>query len=143
MKMYCNLILLTGAKVGLYNDRLQGLTAQSNAFVMFYMNGERHKRTLANSMAAPLSFGTIIALFIDPADLSQWAGIVRCRRVQLASPTLPRPRMMDEETNDMIWISVEQICDVVGVAQVCYWDGGRASLCRRLCLVDKHGYSER
>ena len=65
-----------------------------------------------------LSFGTVVTLFMDPANFSQWAGIVRYRKVQPASlkDHLPQPRMFDEDNNDVIWISVDRIVDLVGAA---------------------------
>jgi hypothetical protein len=139
--MYQNLLLPTGARVGIFDKRLQRLASRSNAFVMFYadlpttqMRTHRERKTI--------SFGTVVALFIDPANLSQWAGIVRYRKVQLPSTTVPRPRMFDEEANDMIWISANQVLDLVGVAQVYYYDNETRGISKLLFLVDKHGFSE-
>jgi hypothetical protein len=139
--MYQNLLLPTGASVGIFDKRLQRLASRSNAFVMFYadlpttqMRTHRERKTI--------SFSTVVTLFIDPANLSQWAGIVRYRKVQLPSTTVPRPRMFDEEANDMIWISANQILDLVGVAQVCYYDNKTRGISKLLFLVNKHGFSE-
>jgi hypothetical protein len=62
--------------------------------------------------------------------------------VQLPSTTVPRPRMFDEEANDMIWILVNQVLDLVGVAQVYYYDNETRGISKLLFLVDKHGFSE-
>jgi hypothetical protein len=142
---YRNLILPTGARVGIFDKRLQRLTSRSNAFVMFYADPPATRswsQGTPREQIAPLSFGTIVTLFTDPGNLSQWAGVVRWRKVQSASTTLPRPRMLDEEDNDMIWISIDRIFDLVGVAQVYYYDKDQCSISKRLFLVDKHGYSE-
>lgn len=48
--------------------------------------------------------------------------------------------MFDEDINDIIWISVDLIVDLVGAAQVYYRKG--ANIAKSLFLVDKHGYSE-
>jgi hypothetical protein len=52
----------------------------------------------------------------------------------------PRPRRFDEEVNRIIWVSVDCIVDLVGVAQVCYCEG--TVILKSLFLVDKYGYSE-
>jgi hypothetical protein len=52
----------------------------------------------------------------------------------------PRPRRFDEEVNRIIWVLVDCIVDLVGVAQVCYREGTVIS--KSLFLVDKYGYSE-
>jgi hypothetical protein len=62
--------------------------------------------------------------------------------VQLLSTTVSRPRMFDEEANNMIWISVNQILDLVRVAQVYYYDNKTRGILKLLFLVDKHGFSE-
>ena len=136
--MYRSLVLPTGAKVGTFSPRSQSLISRSNAFVMYYTDIPASSRRTT----VQLSFGTVIALFMDPADFSQWAGIGRYKKVQPASAEghLPRPRMFDEDDNDIIWVSVDRIVDLVGAAQVYYRRG--MSIYKSLFLVDKHGYSE-
>jgi hypothetical protein len=141
--MYRNLILPTGSKVGIFSERMQSLVSRSNAFIMFYANMQAPPRcTTSRDRRALLSFGTVVALFMDPADLTQWAGVIRYRKVQRASNSLPRPRMLDQQTNDIIWISVNCIVDLVGVAQVYDHNTDRGGLSKLLFLVDKQGYSE-
>ena len=48
--------------------------------------------------------------------------------------------MFDEHDNDLIWISVDRIVDLVGAAQVYYRRGISTEKC--LFLVDKHCCSE-
>jgi hypothetical protein len=50
--------------------------------------------------------------------------------------------MFDEEANNMIWISANQILDLVRVAQVYYYDNKKRGILKLLFLVDKHGFSE-
>ncbi|KZM18265.1 hypothetical protein ST47_g10591 [Ascochyta rabiei] len=71
-----------------------------------------------------------------------WAGVARYRKVQPASTEhyLPQPRMFDEDNNDIIWISVDRVVDLVGAAQVYYRRG--TSIIKALFLVDKYGRSE-
>jgi hypothetical protein len=64
--MYYNLILPTGSRVGIFSSQLQKLVIRSNAFIIFYavsLPGFRE--------AEPLSFGTIVTLFMDLANSSQ------------------------------------------------------------------------
>jgi hypothetical protein len=108
--MYYNLVLPTGSRVGIFSSRLQKLVIRSNAFVIFYavlLPGFRE--------AKPLSFSTIVTLFMDLANSLQWAGIVRYWKVQVVSNLL-RPRRFDEEVNRIIWVLVDCIIDLVGVA---------------------------
>jgi hypothetical protein len=96
----------------------------------------------ANSSAVirPLSFGTVVTLFIDPADLSSWAGIVRHRNVRRLPYDMPHPRRFEEDDNEMRWVSIDRIVDLVGVAQVYYRTQRLVE--KALYIVDKHGFSE-
>jgi hypothetical protein len=136
--LYHSLVLPTGARVGTFSPKAQTLVSRNNSFVMYYTD----LPDISTRTTVQLSFGTVVTLFMDPADSSQWAGVVRYRKVQPASvgDHLPRPRMFDEDDNDMIWISVDRIVDLVGVAQLYYRRG--ASIAKALFLVDKHGCSE-
>jgi hypothetical protein len=50
--------------------------------------------------------------------------------------------MFDEEANDIIWISVNQVLDLIRVAQVYYYDNETRGISKLLFLIDKHGFSE-
>jgi hypothetical protein len=77
MVMYCNLILPIGLKVKMLALNMNNLVSRCNAFVMYYDD------VLANlfTVVRLLSFGTVVTLFSDLADLSAWAGIVRYRNL--------------------------------------------------------------
>jgi hypothetical protein len=48
--------------------------------------------------------------------------------------------MFDEDDNNIMWVSVDCILDLVGAAQVYYRIG--ASIAKSLFLVDKYSYSK-
>jgi hypothetical protein len=48
--------------------------------------------------------------------------------------------MFDKDDNNIMWVSVDRILDLVGAAQVYYRRG--ASIAKSLFLVDKYSYSE-
>jgi hypothetical protein len=134
--MYRSLILSTGSKVGIYSSRLNSVASRYNAFVIYYAD------IPANSFTAtrPLSFGTVVTLFSDPANLSSWAGVVKHRNVRRLRYDIPHPRRFEEDDNEIRWVSINLIIDVVGVAQVYYRKQGLVK--KALYLVDKHGISE-
>jgi hypothetical protein len=138
MIMYRNVILPTGSRVGTFSPRLQSLVLRNNAFIMYYEDLPANSRR----ETVQLSFGTVVTLFMDPFDSSQWAGVAKYHKVQPASNDncLPRPRIFDENTNSIIWILVDRIVDLVGAAQVYHYKG--STLCKSLFLVDKQGHSE-
>ena len=133
-----SLILPSGAKVGTFSRDQQGLVSRNNSLIMYYAD----LPASAQRDTVQLSFGTVVVLFEDPNNSSQWAGVARYRSVKPPSSTHhpPRPRMFDEHDNDLIWISVDRIVDLVGAAQVYYRRGISTEKC--LFLVDKHCCSE-
>jgi hypothetical protein len=50
--------------------------------------------------------------------------------------------MFDEEANDIIWISANQVLNLIRVAQVYYYDNETRGISKLLFLVDKHRFSE-
>jgi hypothetical protein len=109
---------------------------RNNSLVMYYADTSGQRETVR------LLFGTVVVLYEDPGNLTQWAGIARWRKVQPASSLNgpPRPRMFNEDDNSMLWISVNTIVDIVGAAQVYYRRGVSTRKC--LYIVDKHCYSD-
>jgi hypothetical protein len=133
--IYHQLILPSGAKVGTPSKQ-SGLVKRNNSLVMYYVDAPGRASTVK------LSFDVVVVLFEDPGDSTQWAGVARFRSVEasalLNSP--PRPRWFNENDNDLIWISVDRIVDLVGAAHV--WYRREVSTEKFLYIVDKHCFSE-
>jgi hypothetical protein len=136
MVTYRNLILPTGSRVGIFSSRLKNITSRCNAFVMYYGSVPANSSTVVR----PLSFGTVVTLFSDPASLLSWAGIVRHRNVRRLPYDMPHPRRFEEDDNEIRWVSIDCIVDLVGVAQVYYRT--QRLVKKALYIVDKHGFSE-
>ena len=134
--VYHSLILPSGAKVGTFSPAHQGLVSRNNSLVMYYAD------LPAGAQTVQLLFGTVVVLFEEPTNSSQWAGVARFRKVKPPSstPHPPRPRMFDEHDTDLFCIPVDQIVDLVGAAQVYYRRG--VLIEKHLFLVDKRSYSE-
>jgi hypothetical protein len=135
LALYHTLVLPSGARVGTYSKQ-KGLVLRNKSLVMYYADTSGQRETVR------LLFGTVVVLYEDPGNSTQWAGIARWRKVQPASSLNgpPRPRMFDEDNNSMLWISVNLIVDIVGAAQVYYRRGVSTQKC--LYIVDKHCYSD-
>jgi hypothetical protein len=134
--LYRGLILPSGAKVGTFSPTHQRLVSRNNSLVMYYADPP----ATAQRETVQLSFGTVVVLFEEPTNSSQWAGIARYRKVKSPSHHPPRPRMFDEHDTDFFCIPIHQIVDLVGAAQVYYRRG--ALIEKHLFLVDKHSRSE-
>jgi hypothetical protein len=50
--------------------------------------------------------------------------------------------MFDKEVNNIIWISANQVLNLVRVAQVYYYNNETRGISKLLFLVDKYGFSE-
>jgi hypothetical protein len=48
-----------------------------------------------------LSFGTVVTLFRDPANLLLWAGIVTHRNVRRLQYNVPHPRRFEQDDNEI------------------------------------------
>jgi hypothetical protein len=133
--IYHRLILPSGAKVGT-SLKQTGLVKRNNSLVMYYADAPGQASTVK------LSFGVVVVLFKDPGDSTQWAGVARFRSVEASAPlnSPPRPRWFNENDNDLIWISIDRIVDLIGAAHVWYRRG--VSTEKSLYIVDKHCFSD-
>jgi len=134
--VYRSLILPSGARVGTFSPVHQRLVSRNNSLVMYYADPP----AAARRETVQLSFGTVVVLFKEPSNSSQWAGIARYRKVKPPSQDIPQPRMFNEHDTDFFCVPIDRVVDLVGAAQVYYLRG--ASTEKHLFLVDKHSYSE-